>query len=106
MEKINFEIIKTELLGGYLQKLPLGLQEFFDSWEDAEISTQDFSFYTSVASVFNSKIEGADIELDSYKHKRFGIEFLPDYTRKIDDLYGAYDFAKTKKLATSGGYCG
>jgi len=65
-----------------------------------------FSFYTSVASVFSSKIEGADIQLDSYKHKRFGIEFLPDYTRKIYDLYGAYDFAKTKKLATSGGYCG
>src|SRR5690606_35053481 len=27
-------------------------------------------------------------------HKRFGIEFLPDYTRKIDDLYDAYQYTK------------
>lgn len=32
--------------------------------------------------------------MDSYiKHKRFGIEFLPDYTKKIDDLYEAYALA-------------
>jgi Fic family protein len=49
--------------------------------------------------VFSSKIEGEEIELDSYiKHKRFGIEFLPDYTKKIDDLYSAYTFAKTNSL--------
>ena len=71
----------------------------FDNLKDAEISTKTFSFYTSVASVFSSKIEGEDIELDSYiKHKKFGIEFLPDYTKKIDDLYNAYTFAKTNVL--------
>lgn len=71
----------------------------FDSLHDAEISNDSFSFYTSVASVFSSKIEGEEIELDSYvKHKRFGIELLPDYTRKIDDLYNAYSFAKTHSL--------
>jgi hypothetical protein len=37
--------------------------------------------------------------LDSYiKHKKFGIEFLPDYTKKIDNLYSAYTFAKTNVL--------
>lgn len=36
--------------------------------------------------------------MDSYiKHKRFGVEFLPDYTRKIDDLYNAYQFVKTAR---------
>jgi Fic family protein len=64
--------------------------------EDGELSVDDFSFYTSVAAVYSSKIEGEDIELDSYvKHKRFGISFQPDYTRKIDDLYETYQFAKT-----------
>jgi Fic family protein len=49
--------------------------------------------------VFSSKIEGEAIELDSYiKHKKFGIEFSPDYTKKIDDLYEAYIFAKTHAL--------
>ncbi|WP_315823448.1 hypothetical protein [Paraflavitalea speifideaquila] len=55
-------------------------------------------FYTSVASVYSSKIEGESIELDSYiKHKRFHIEFQPDYTCKIDDLYLAYQFASEKR---------
>ncbi len=46
--------------------------------------------------MYSSKIEGETIELDSYiKHKRFGIPFKPDYTRKIDDLYTAYQYAKT-----------
>jgi len=99
MGKMNLEIIKTELLGDYLLNIPAGLENAFDVLTDAEISTESFSFYTSVASVFSSKIEGEDIELDSYiKHKRFGIEFLPDYTKKIDDLYNAYAFAKTNIL--------
>lgn len=75
------------------------LSNKFDNMKEAEISSKTFSFYTSVASVFSSKIEGEDIELDSYsKHKKFGIEFLPDYTKKIDDLYNAYTFAKTNVL--------
>lgn len=71
-----FSIVPTELLSAYLRELPKGLQEGFDALHEADISTGTFSFYTSVSSVFSSKIEGEDIELDSYiKHKRFGIEF-------------------------------
>lgn len=96
---MNLEIIKTALLEDYLAKVSKDLEQNFESLKDAEISTDTFSFYTSVASVFSSKIEGEDIELDSYvKHKKFGIEFLPDYTQKIDDLYNAYTFAKTHVL--------
>lgn len=71
----------------------------FNGLQDAEISTKNFSFYTSVSSVFSSKIEGEQIDLDSYiKHKNFGIEFQPDYTKKIDDLYEAYIFAQKNPL--------
>ena len=95
----EFQIIPTVLLSAYLEQVPKGLSESFEALHEAEISTDTFSFYTSVSSVFSSKIEGEDIELDSYiKHKKFGIEFLPDYTKKIDDLYNAYSFAKTHKL--------
>lgn len=95
----KLQIIPTDLLPSYLEQVPKGLQEAFDALHDAEISTENFSFYTSVSSVFSSKIEGEEIELDSYiKHKKFGVEFLPDYTKKIDDLYNAYTFAKTNKL--------
>ena len=93
------KIISNILLNDYKENFPTGLEARFDALEDAEISNDSFSFYTSVASVFSSKIEGEEIELDSYvKHKRFGVEFLPDYTKKIDDLYNAYTFAKDNSL--------
>ena len=93
------KIIPTSHLNDYLKQVPNDLKANFDALKDAEISTDSFSFYTSVSSVFSSKIEGEDIELDSYiKHKKFGIEFQPDYTKKIDDLYSAYTFAKTAVL--------
>jgi Fic family protein len=82
-----------------VQLLDLDIIKDFAGLHDAEISTHNFSFYTSVSSVYSSKIEGEAIELDSYvKHKRFGIEFLPDYTKKIDDLYSAYFFAQNHEL--------
>lgn len=99
MKPIKLNIIPVNLLEQYCQQVDKNLKSNFANLKDAEISTGNFSFYTSVASVFSSKIEGEDIELDSYiKHKKFGIEFLPDYTKKIDDLYSAYTFAKTNVL--------
>lgn len=96
---INLQIIPTTLQEQYNSQVSDSLQAKFDKLQDAEISTEHFSFYTSVSSVFSSKIEGEEIELDSYiKHKKFGIEFLPDYTKKIDDLYNTYIFAKTNVL--------
>ncbi len=93
------QILSSILLETYIENFPKNLEEKFYALKDAEISNDTFSFYTSVASVFSSKIEGEQIELDSYvKHKRFGIEFLPDYTKKIDDLYAAYIFAQAKQL--------
>jgi Fic family protein len=97
--KNALQIIPTSLLPTYLSQVPKSLQTAFNALHDAEISTDSFSFYTSVSSVYSSKIEGEEIELDSYiKHKKFGIAFLPDYTKKIDDLYNAYTFAKTNEL--------
>lgn len=60
----NLELVKVELLAEYLKQVK-GLDTYFDALEDAEISTDTFSFYTSVASVFSSKIEGEAMELDS-----------------------------------------
>lgn len=98
MEK-ELQIIPTYLLDDYLQQVPRTLQKSVDNLQDADISTDTFNFYVSVSSVYSSKIEGEEVELDSYiKHKKFGIEFLPDYTKKIDDLYNAYIFAKNNDL--------
>lgn len=97
----NLQLIQLDLLTKYLAKVS-NLQAKFDALKEAEISTDTFSFYTSVASVFSSKIEGENIELDSYvKHKAMGVQFQPNYTRKIDDLYTAYTFAQANKLTSN-----
>lgn len=95
MEELRFEILSAELLQKYCDSITDTYLNKYRQLIESELSIDTFSFYTSVSAVFSSKIEGEDIELDSYvKHKRFGIEFLPDYTQKIDDLYNAYQFAK------------
>lgn len=92
----TFHILPTDLLDAYRHEVSEAQLRRYENLQESELSTENFSFYTSVSAVFSSRIEGEDIELDSYvKYKRFGIEFLPDYTRKIDDLYDAYQFAKT-----------
>lgn len=96
---MHLNILPTVLKDNYCQEVNLSLQQQFNELKDVALSTQNFSFYTSVSSVFSSKIEGEDIDLDSYvKHKRFGIAFQLDYTKKIDDLYNAYLFAQQNPL--------
>lgn len=95
---IHFKTLHQQLFSEYKNSANISMQNF-ENLKDAEISTENFSFYTSVSSVFSSKIEGEEIDLDSYiKHKNFGIEFLEDYTKKIDDLYLAYIFAQKNSL--------
>jgi len=96
---MELKILPNKLIDTYLTMVPEGLDRSFDSLCDAALSTPNFSFYTSVASVFSSKIEGENVELDSYvKHKRDGIAFQVDYTKKTDDLYRAYVFAQNNSL--------
>jgi len=95
MKEIKFEILLQNLLNDYVQQVDPVVSKNFESLTDSELSADAFSFYTSVSAVFSSKIEGEDIELDSFiKHKKWEVKFLPDHTRKIDDLYDAYQFAK------------
>lgn len=95
----SLHILSTDLLAPYCEQISEELLATYAQLSDSELSTDDFGFYTSVSAVFSSKIEGEDIELDSYvKHRRFGVKFQLDYTRKIDDLYEAYDKAKVEKL--------
>jgi len=96
---MELQILSTTLLPEYRLRVPDELQAKLDALQDAPLSTPNFSFYTSVASVYSSKIEGEPIDLDSYiKHKRDRAPFQPDYTKKIDDLYEAYLYAQHHQL--------
>jgi Fic family protein len=100
MKMIQLQIIPTNLLETYSAEFDPQIQLKFDALTDSDLSLETFSFYTSVSAVFSSRIEGEQIELDSFiKHRRFGVNYLPDYTRKIDDLYEAYLLAQRNPLS-------
>lgn len=93
--KMKLQIIPTELLEQYCKQVDKKLSNKFDKLKDAEISTDTFSFYTSVAAIASSRIEGERMEVDSYiKHKMLNIKYQPDLVQKPNDLYNAYLFAQ------------
>jgi len=70
-----------------------------DNINRIELPVDYFQFYKSVSSVYSLKIEGEDIDFDSFfKHKFLKVKFKPDYTGKADDLYSAYDFIDNNHL--------
>ena len=101
MQHLKLHIIPTDLLKQYKSEFEATTLANFENLRDSDLSIENFSFYTSVSVVFSSRIEGEDIELDSFiKHKRYGIKYQPDYTRKIDDLYDAYQLAQRSLLSS------
>ena len=97
--KEKLKIIPVDLLKQYCLQVNKGLSSSFDKLKDAEISTGTFSFCTSVSAIASSRIEGEQMEVDSYvKHKMLNIEYQPDLVQKPNDLYKAYLFAQQNKL--------
>ena len=96
---MSFKILKISLLNEYRAAVGESPFDKMDRLEKLEIPVDYFEFYKSVSSVYSSKIEGEDIDFDSYfKHKFLNVKFKPDYTRRADDLYSAYDFIDNHEL--------
>ena len=96
---MEFKILTSHLLADFTKKLIESPLDTLGRVEKVEIIVDYFQFYKSVSSVYSSKIEGEDIDFDSYfKHKFLNVKFRPDYTRKADDLYAAYDFIDNHTL--------
>ena len=101
MAKSNsLSLISAALLPEFKEQLPLiDWPEYAKNFPKISFTSDSFSFYASVSSVYSSKIEGEDIDLNSFlNHKFFNGSYQPDYTRKIDDLFEAYIFAKDQVL--------
>lgn len=99
MSKKELQIIPNALLATYVEQVPKGIQAAFEALHEAEVSTKTFSFYTSVSAMASSKIEGEQMEIDSYiKHKMLDIEYVKDLVEKPNDLYNAYLFAQQNTL--------
>lgn len=96
---MDFKILTDTLLGDYTISVKESPFDKIDRIKKLDLPVESFQFYKSVSSVYSSKIEGEEIDFDSYfKHKFLKVKFKPDYTRKADDLYAAYDFIDNNKL--------
>lgn len=93
------KILRPDLLASYLVQLPTDLREALRNFPQQRFQPEEFNFYTSVAVITSSRIEGEPMEVDSYlKHKMQHIEYLPELTQKPNDLFRAYVFAKENRL--------
>lgn len=93
------KIISDILLKEFKEKINFHPVDQMNQLAEEEIAVDFFDFYNSVSSVYSSRIEGEKIEVDSYlKHKFQNVEFLPDLTKRVDDLFNAYIFAREKPL--------
>jgi len=96
---MEFKILTDKLFDEYIKNVSESPLDKIDKLKKVDIPVDYFEFYKSISSVYSSKIEGEDIDFDSYfKHKFLKVKFRPDYTRKADDLYSAYDFIDNHKL--------
>ena len=92
-------MIRTDLLNEFKDKIDFHPVEILKSMGKTDLPVDYFQFYKSVSSVYSSKIEGENIDFDSYfKHKFLNVKFKPDYTKKADDLYRAYEFIEKNHL--------
>jgi len=96
---IELEIISTNLLQDYIESVDFNIDSTLDKIKSEKLPVDYFQFYNSISSVYSSKIEGDEIDYDSFfKHKFLNIEYKPDYTKKADDLVRAYEFAFENEL--------
>lgn len=90
---MDFELLSFDLLTTYKEIIKASPLDVLHHVEKVATPVDYFQFYNSVSSVYSSKIEGENIDFDSfYKHKFMSISFLPDYTKRADDLYAAYEY--------------
>lgn len=89
----NLEIIPKDLKAHFVDYVDFDPFSAMTEKSKEVLPVDYFAFYNSISSVYSSKIEGEDIDYDSYfKHKFLKVKYQPDYTKKADDLFNAYEF--------------
>jgi len=93
------KILSHNYFEHYKEQLKTDFGDALNEANKTELTLKSFTFYTSVAVISSSKIEGEQMDIDSYvKHKMQDIEYLPELVEKPNDLFMAYLFAKENKL--------
>lgn len=93
------KILNNKYFDHYKQGLTVDLNSALKQGNEIDLTPQSSTFYTSVAVISSSRIEGEQMEVDSYlKHKMQGIEYFPELVEKPNDHFQGYVFARGNKL--------
>lgn len=96
---MNLEILSTQFLKQFEVEFDFKVNALIEGLDKIETPVNYFKFYNSISSVYSSKIEGEDIDFDSYfKYKFLNVNYQPNYTRRADDLFKAYEFIFQNEL--------
>lgn len=93
-------MISDNLLEQFIESVDFEPLVAIESKKNESLPVDYFDFYNSVSSVYSSKIEGENIDFDSFfKHKFLKVEYNPDYTKKSEDLFRAYQFIQSNTFS-------
>lgn len=93
------KFLTDKYFAAYTSLLDVAIEDEFSVIKQREWTPDSFRFYTAVSVMSSARIEGEEMEIDSYlKHKIQHIEYLPNLTEKPNDLFEAYEFARDNNL--------
>lgn len=99
---MRLKILSNHLIEDFIEASPKEVLQLVKHIESEKTPVDYFAFYNSISTVYSSKIEGENIDYDSYfKHRFLNIEYQPDYTKKADDLFLAYEYIFQHELTFS-----
>ena len=83
----------------YLMFQTIDLEYYFKKVKKIELNVDSFTFYNAVSAMSSSKIEGEQMDIDSYlKYKTTKTKYVESLVQKPNDLYKAYEFAQKNNL--------
>ncbi len=92
-------MISNTLKNDFLKDIDFQPLKAIQDKKEEDLPVDYFDFYNSISSVYSSKIEGENIDFDSFfKHKFLNVPYHPDYTKKSEDLFSAYQFIQKEHL--------
>lgn len=97
------QILSDRYFDDYRVQLKVDIAQALEVQGADDLHPTSFSFYTSVAVMSSSRIEGEQMDVDSYvKHKVQHIDYVPELLEKPNDLYNAYVYAHDNVLTRAG----
>ncbi|MGB1207415.1 MAG: hypothetical protein ACPG5B_17335 [Chitinophagales bacterium] len=92
-------MINNTLKSAFLNAIDFKPLQKIAEKKQEQLPVDYFAFYNSISSVYSSKIEGENIDFDSFfKHKFLKVKYKPDYTKRAEDLFKTYEFIQKTEI--------